>query len=240
MKSRSGPSGVVTAVVLAVGAVACTAGLFLGLHDAPVDRELLMSQKIFYFHVPIGMGALVLTLVGAGAGIVYLITRRRAADLLCEACYELVIVAATVALVTGSLWAKPAWDAWFPWNEPRVLTILVLLLIALVHAAVRSSIDEPGRRARISAVVAIFGAADAVLAYYAVRIWNSLHPVVITVEGGIQTHPAMKRAFLLSLLGVALALTALVQARWRTARLRCDVEELEDRLADIEPARGVA
>ena len=225
-------SAVVTGAALLVGTIACTAGLFLGLHDAPVERELRMSQKIFYFHAPLGIWAIVLMLVAVGAGVWYLVTRNPLADLLSEAAFEVVVVACAIVLVTGSLWARPAWNEWFPWNEPRVLTVLLLFLIGLVYLAVRSSFDEPQLKARLSAVVAAFGAVDAVVAYYAVTIWNSMHPRVIT-GGGMALHPAMKRAFLVCVVGVGLVVFGLVQARWRLARLRRAVDEVEDRAAEL-------
>src|SRR5207247_1307587 len=124
----------------------------------------------------------------------YLWRRREDADLLSETLMEVSLVTCGVVLATGSLWAKPAWGDWFPWGDPRVTLMLVLFLIGLAYQAVRSSVDEPERRARFSAVVAIMGAIVAGFAYAAIIIWTTTHPRIITL-GRIGLQADMKRAF---------------------------------------------
>ena len=210
------------------GLAACMSawGLWEAWWRAPIESELKMSQKIFYFHAPLGMWTLVLTCVAAGAAIAYLWKRREGADLLGEACMEVVLISCGIVLVTGMLWAKPAWGDWFPWGEPRVTTMLVLFLIAVAYVALRSSVDEPDRRARLSAVLAIVGAIDAVIAYAAIHLWNTTHPRVITGDG-IGLAPGMTRAFLICVVAMGLWTWMLVGARLRLARLRAGVERLE-------------
>jgi heme exporter protein C len=217
----------VRALIVALLAAAFSAwGLWEGWWRAPIESELKMSQKIFYFHAPLGMCTLALTVVAAGAAVAYLWKRREGADLLGEACMEVVLVSCGVVLVTGMLWAKPAWGDWFPWGEPRVTSMLVLFLIAMAYVALRSSIDEPDRRARLSAVLALVGAMDAVIAYMAIHLWNTTHPRVITAKG-IGLAPGMKRAFFICIVAMALWTWTLVAARLRLARLRSGVERLE-------------
>ena len=206
-------------------------GLWYGLVVAPPERELGMSQKIFYLHAPMGIWTLLLVCVAAGAGVAYLWKRRPGADLLGEASMELSVLMSTVVLITGSLWARPAWGAWFPWEEPRVATFLVLLLIGVAYMVLRSSVDEPDRRARYSAVLAIVGAADAVLAYYAIKIWNTTHPQVITSRG-VALQEDMKTAFLTCIAGTFFLFWALLQARYRLGSLRLRVERFEHELTD--------
>jgi len=222
---------VLTGLMLLGGAVTCSWGLFAALHQAPVERTLLMSQKIFYFHAPLGMVTIVLTCVAAVAAIACLVKRSSRADLLCEACMEFMTVTCAVSLATGSLWAKPAWDDWFPWGEPRVTSMLFLFLLGLIYLVIRSSVDEPERRARFSSVVALLGAIDAVLAYAAIHIWNTTHPRVITTEG-VALEPRMARAFLICIVGCGLLGAVFAQARYRLGLLRHDVAELEDELAE--------
>jgi heme exporter protein C len=210
-------------------------GLWLGLVVAPPERELGLSQKIFYLHAPIGIWTILLVVVAAAAGIAYLWRRRPAADLLGEAAMELTVVMSAVVLATGSLWARPAWGAWFPWEEPRVATFLVLLLLGVAYLVLRSSIDEPDRRARYSAVLAIVGAADAVLAYYAIRIWNTTHPRVISSEG-VALQEDMKRAFFVCIGATFFLFWALLAARYRVGRLRHRLERLEHALDDRDAA----
>ena len=112
------------------------------------------------------------------------------------------------------------------WGEPRVTGMLVVFLIALVYRILRSSVDEAGRRARFSAVFAIMGAIVAIFAYAAIHIWNTTHPRVISPRGiGLQED--MKRAFFLCIGSTFFVTLALVQTRYRLARLEHDLERLE-------------
>lgn len=206
-------------------------GLWLGLVVAPLERELGVSQKIFYLHAPIGIWTILLVVIAAGAGVVYLIGRRPGADLLGEAAMELSVLMSAVVLITGSLWARPAWGAWFPWEEPRVASFLALLLIGIAYLVLRSSVEEPDRRARYSAVLAIVGAADAVLAYYAIRIWNTTHPRVISSEG-LALQEDMAKAFLVCIGAVFFVFWALLAARYRLGAARYRLERLEHEILD--------
>ena len=228
---RIAPEEVRVTIVAALAAALSAWGAWEGWWRAPVEAELGMSQKTFYFHASLGIWTIVLACVAAGAAIHYLWRRREASDLLCESCMEVVLVSCGVVLVTGSLWAKPAWGDWFPWGEPRVTGMFVLFLIAIAHAALRSSVDEPGRRARFSSVLAIVGAVDAVIAYAAIHLWNTNHPRVITPRGvGLQHDIA--RAFLICVIALGLWTWTVVALRFRLARLRAAVEHLEHATMD--------
>lgn len=226
------PRDVRSVFLAALAALVSTWGLWEAWWRAPVEKELKLSQKIFYFHAPLGMWTILLTCVAAVAAVAYLWKRREGADLLCEACMEVVLVSCGVVLGTGMLWAKPAWGDWFPWGEPRITGMLVLFLIAMAYAALRSSVDEPDRRARFSSVLAIVGALDAILAYFAIHLWNTTHPRVITGKG-IGLAPGMTRAFLICIVAMGLWTWVLVAARLRLARLRAGVERLEHEAAEL-------
>ena len=224
------------ALVASLAAIVSAWGAWEGWWRAPIERELKMSQKIFYFHASLGIWTIVLACVAAAAAVHYLWRRREASDLLCESCMEVVLVSCGVVLVTGSLWAKPAWGDWFPWGEPRVTGMFVLFLIAVAYTALRSSVDEPGRRARFSSVLAIVGAVDAIIAYSAIHLWNTNHPRVITPRGvGLQEDIA--RAFLVCVIAMGLWTWAVTALRFRHAQLRAEVERLEhatlDRLDEV-------
>ncbi len=234
---RVGPQETRAVIVAALAALVSAIGLWDGWWNAPVERELKMSQKIFYFHAPLGICTILLTVVAAGAAIHYLRRRTEGADLLSEACMEVVLVSCGIVLVTGSLWAKPGWGEWLPWTEPRVTTMLVLFLIALGYAVLRSSVEEPERRARLSAVFAIIGAMDALLSYAAIHIWNTTHPRVITARGA-QLQEDILRAFLICIGGIALWTVAVTGLRFRLARVRSRVERLEHRLMEIQEDRA--
>ena len=226
-----GPADVMTIVILVLGSVLGAWGLHLGFDVAPIEAELKMTQKIFYLHAPLGIWTIVNTIVAAGAAIVYLWRRNEDADLLSAACMDVALLTCGVVLATGALWAKPAWGEWFPLGEPRLTGWLVLFLLALVYRVLRSSVDEQGRRARFSAVFAIMGAIVAIFAYAAIHIWQTTHPRIISPRGiGLQVD--MKHAFFVCI-GAAFFITlALVQSRYRLARLEHSLERLEHEAAE--------
>lgn len=232
-----GPSDIRTALLLASGAVTGAWGLWAGINRAPIEAELKMTQKIFYFHAPLGIWTIVASIAGAVAAIDYLVRRREKSDLLSDALMEVGTVACGVVLITGCLWARPAWGDWFPWGEPRVTGMLVVFLLGLAYRAMRSSVDDPDRRARFSAVVAILGAIVASFAYAAIHIWNTTHPRVISTSG-IALQADMKRAFFICVAAMGLLVGALVQARYRLAVLAARVEQDDHDIQDL--AEGTA
>jgi heme exporter protein C len=228
--------GVRLHLLLVLAAGFCTWGMYLGLNRAPVEKTLKMTQKIFYFHAPIGMWTLIVSVAAAAAGGLYLWKRSPRMDLACESCVALSVFGSAISIITGCLWAKPAWGDWFPWSEPRVTTMLVLFLIGLGYKVLRSSVDDPEQRARYSSVLALVGAANAVLAYAAIHIWNTTHPTVITATE-IRLPRPMLEAFLVCIVGLGLTFWLILETRyrlvvlqWRTERLE---HELEDRRTDI-------
>jgi heme exporter protein C len=221
-----GAADVTTLIVLVLGTLLGAWGLHVGLDVAPIEAELKMTQKIFYLHAPLGIWTIIATIVAALAAAHCLWRRSVRADLLSASCMEVSLVTCGVVLITGSLWAKPAWGEWFPWGEPRVTGMLVLFLIALVYRILRASVDEEGQRARFSAVFAIMGALVAIFAYSAIHIWNTTHPRVIS-PAGIGLQEDMLRAFLLCVGSTFCITFALVQSRYRLACLEHAIERLE-------------
>lgn len=234
-----GAADVMTIIVLVLGAVLGAWGLYVGILVAPIEAELKMTQKIFYLHAPLGIWTIIATLVAALAAAHCLWRRSTRSDLLSAACMEVSLVTCGVVLITGSLWAKPAWGEWFPWGEPRVTGMLVLFLIALVYRILRSSVDEEGRRARFSAVFAIMGALVAIFAYSAIHIWNTTHPRVIS-PSGIGLQEDMLRAFLLCVGSMFCLTSALIHSRYRLACLEHAIERLEHEVDEASCPRESA
>ncbi|MEM7245929.1 MAG: cytochrome c biogenesis protein [Acidobacteriota bacterium] len=232
-QGKSPMKDLLAAVPFVVGIVASAWGTQLAFHVAPIERTLKFSQKIFYWHAPIGMAAIIVTLIGAGAAVTYLINRRLGADRVAEACLEVAMLATAVSLITGCIWAKPAWGDYFPLGEPRVTGMFVLLLILACYFAVRSSVEEPLRRARISGVMAIIGAINGLVAYFAIHIWNTTHPTVFTAREA-RLEETMLRAFLWCLVGTVCLTVVLIRQRLRYARLRDDLESCEQLLMERE------
>lgn len=169
-------TGTATALLLALSVV----GIFL---VAPEDADQGIIQRIFYFHVAIALTSLIAFLVGAIYGIVYLRKRKLEYDRISSASVGLGLFFSILVLVTGSIWAKASWGTWWVWEDPRLVTFVIVLLLYGAYFLLRSS-AEGERQARYSAIFAIAAFASVPLSFYSVRVAQSfVHPVVFTQNG---------------------------------------------------------
>lgn len=160
------------------------AGLYMAFLYAPTEINMGLVYRIFYFHlgaVAAGFFAILVVLV---AGIFYLRTSSRAWDRVAEGSAELGVVFCTIALVTGSIWARPIWGVWWTW-DPRLTSFLILWLIYIAYLMLRASARDDPRVARFSAVFGIVGALDVPLVIMSARLWRSISPVLFqeTAQG---------------------------------------------------------
>jgi heme exporter protein C len=132
------------------------------------------------------------------------------------------VIFTTIALATGSIWAKPVWGAWWTW-DPRLTTTTVLWLIYVSYLILRSTIDEPDRRARFAAVVGIMGFVDVPIVFLSIRLWRTIHPVLVKSEG-FDMAPEMVHALLAALLAFTLLYAYLLLVRTSLERGRLEVE----------------
>ena len=192
-------------------ATAAGAALAFGLifFYAPLDADQGFIQKIFYLHVPMAIVALLGFLAGGVMAAMHLRTRRRAWDMRSYVAIHLSIILAVGVLVTGSIWAKASWGHWWVWDEPMLVSFLIIFLLYAVYQPLRFSIDDPERQARYASVFAISGAAFTVLNFVAVRMAATYtHPRVFSQTGG-NMPPAMFLTFLVALGAMALVFVTL-------------------------------
>lgn len=165
-------------------AVVCllSAAFLLIFLYAPTEATMGDVQRILYLHVSVAwcglMGCLAMGVCGAG----YLQRRRLEWDHWSQAAAEVGWLCITLTLVTGSLWARAAWGVWWTW-EPRLTSSLVLWLIFSGIFLVRAGVDDPHRRARLGAVLALLGVADLPLVVMATRWFRGVHPVAPEMDG---------------------------------------------------------
>jgi len=159
------------------------AALYLVFLYAPREATMGDVQRIFYFHVSsawVGFFAFFITLV---SGIAYLRTRRRRWDIVALSSVEIGLTFTAMAVITGSIWAKPTWNAWWPWQqEPRLILVTILLLIYLSYLMLRAFLEGEERKARFAAVYGIVAFASVPLTFMSIRLWQRLHPVVFERE----------------------------------------------------------
>ncbi len=160
------------------------AALYLVFRYVPTEATMGVVQRIFYFHVPVAWTAfLAMGIVFVGS-IGYLWKRDRKWDVLAHAAAEVGLVFTTLVLITGSIWAKPMWGAWWVW-EPRLTTALVLWLIYVAYLLVRGYATEESRAARFAAVVGIIGSLDVPVVALSITLWRTQHPAPLIFEGGL-------------------------------------------------------
>jgi heme exporter protein C len=198
-------------------------------------REAVMGevQRVFYFHVSTGWIGMAAFVLAALAGIVYLVRPDKKWDVLAVAAVEIGLVYSFVNIVTGSIWARPAWNTWWTW-DPRLVTATIMELTFLAYLLLRQSVEDPEKRARFGAIYSILAALTVPLTYYSIRIWRTLHPVVIgsgspTAEGGFDMTGEMVFTLLFSLLAFTVFGISLLGHRVRLGWLSDKVEQLRSK-----------
>ena len=216
-------------LLLWLTAAAMIAALYLVFLFAPTEATMGDVQRIFYFHVSsswVGFFAFFVTFV---AGIGYLRTRKRRWDIIGISSAEIGIVFTGMAVITGSIWAKPTWNAWWPWEqEPRLILVTVLLLVYFAYHMLRAFLREGEQKARFSAVYGIVAFAGVPITFLSIRWWQSLHPVVFESQGA-GLAPAMLWTFVFCLATFTALYFVLLIQRFRLSAMADQVEELKRR-----------
>jgi heme exporter protein C len=192
-------------------AATLTAGFGLAFFYAPMDADQGFMQKIFYVHVPLGIVALCGFVLGGVMAIKHLRTGERRYDLRSYVAIHLSLVLGVGVLLTGSIWAKASWGSWWVWDEPTLVSFLIVFLLYACYQPLRFSIEDPEKQARYASVFAVVAGAFVPLNFIAVRLAEAvIHPrVFATAEGGLPAD--MRVAFLVCLVGMALLYVTL----WR-------------------------
>ncbi len=182
-------------IVYAITAALILISLYLDFFIAPVPIDPGLGAgdannfKIFYFHLPIAISAYLSFFIVFIASILYLRKKEQKWDIISLAAAEVGVVFALLTLISGSIWGKSAWNAyWVSWDV-RLNTSLILFLIYISYLMVRQAVEEPEKRARLSAVFGIIGFISVPISFLSVRFYSRLHPCVVppcsTGGGGI-------------------------------------------------------
>jgi heme exporter protein C len=217
------PLSIATAVTL-VGALA------LAAFYAPEDADQGLLQKVFYVHVPMGIVALGGFIAGGIMAAQHLRTGDRRWDLRAYVAIHLSLVLAVGVLITGSIWAKGSWGAWWVWDEPMLVSFLIVFLLYATYQPLRFSIEDPERQARYASVFAVVAGAFVPLNFAAVRMAESyIHPRTLgTTTGGMPGD--MMLTFLVALVGMTLLFVTLWKYEMASKHTRAQVRALRRRL----------
>ncbi|HKZ43449.1 MAG TPA: cytochrome c biogenesis protein [Anaerolineales bacterium] len=204
---------------------------YLALSYAPMEATMGNVQRVFYFHVANAWVGMLGFLAAGVAGIAYLKTAKPKWDIVEVAAVEISLVFFFIAIVLGSIWARPVWNTWWTW-EPRLTTAAITEMIYLAYFMLRGGIEDPNRRARFSAVYTLVGAVSVPITFMAIRFFRTIHPVVIGSEsaqaqGGFNMSPDMKVAFFFALFTFTVIFADLFWHRIRLGNLQNKVEELK-------------
>jgi heme exporter protein C len=185
---------------------------------APVELQMGIVQKIFYFHVPSAWAMYVgfsLSVIGSG---VYLAKRSDAWEAVAVAGAEVGGMFCLIVLVTGPLWAYKAWGTGWTW-DPRLTTTLLTGMIYVAYLLLRNLGATGEVERRFAAGLALLGGALMPIIHYSVQLWRGQHPTVITQKGG-GLHPDMRPALWISGLAFLALSSLLIWARARAERDR--------------------
>jgi|SRR5215216_395610 heme exporter protein C len=223
------------------GAVAIA--LWLVFFYAPIDTDQGFVQKIFYLHVPMAIVALCGFIAASVMAIGHLRSRDPAWDVRAYVAIHLSIIFGVGVLVTGSIWARASWGHWWVWEEPTLVSFLIVFLLYCTYPPLRFSIEDTERQARYASVFAIAAGAFVPLNFLAVRLAEAYtHPRVLSATGG-QMPGSMRLTFLVSLLAMALLFATLFKlelAAKNVARQLRRLRRSAERAAGREPAPAPA
>ncbi|MEA4909543.1 MAG: cytochrome c biogenesis protein CcsA [Anaerolineaceae bacterium] len=203
---------------------------------APLEAVMGAVQKVFYFHVAAGWVGMLGFGMALLAGVVYLVTKNRHWDVIEVAGVEIGIVFMLINIITGSIWARPIWNTWWTW-DPRLTTATIMELVYAAYLMLRNGVEDPDRRARFGAVYAIIGFLSVPLTFFSIRIFRTIHPVVIgggdpNATGAFDMTPKMGLTFGVSLVAFSLLFVSLIWHRVRLGQLANRVEEMKMQVAE--------
>jgi heme exporter protein C len=219
--------------------VAIAAAFSLVFFYAPLDADQGFIQKIFYLHVPLAITALVGFVIGGIFAIAHLRSGNRKWDAYSYVSIHMSVIFGVAVLVTGSIWAKASWGHWWVWDEPTLVSFLIVFLMYATYYPFRYAIEDPERQARYASVFAIVAGAFVPLNFTAVRMAQSLvHPrVFATANGGLPG--SMLFTFLVCLAAMVLLWVTLVKLELTAKSSSGQLKRLR-RALDAPPTGGAS
>jgi heme exporter protein C len=215
--------------------IALAVALGMVFFYAPVERTMGNVQRIFYFHVGSAWVGSLAFLVAMICGILFLRRPQKKWDTMAMASVEIGLVFISLAIVSGSVWGKPAWNTWWLWS-PRLTIVTIMWLAYAAYFMLRGAIDDEERRARFAAVYVIVSFVTVILTFASIRILRDIHPVVFGgamesaqgAEQGLQEFSGLESLKMVLTLNVTVIAYTLIFAAWLVNRIR--LQRLMDRV----------
>src|SRR5690348_11971089 len=199
---------------------------YAALFVAPDESTMHAIQRIFYFHASSVWAAMEGSAIVFAANVLFLLKRDLKWDCLGVASAEVSVAFWTVVLITGPIWAHPVWGVWWTWDA-RLTLSLVIWLLYVAYLILRTLVNDPERRAVVSAIFGVFVFLGVPLDYLSIRIWRTQHPQPV-VFGGANSglDPTMAKVFFFCSGVMTVLMIVLIRQRYRLERLRHEVETL--------------
>ncbi len=209
-----------------VSLFALAIALFMIFFYAPVERTMGNVQRIFYFHVGAAWVGSLAFLVALISGVLFLRRPEKKWDTMALASVEIGLVFLSIAIVSGSVWGKPAWNTWWLWS-PRLTMVTIMWLAYAAYFMLRGAIDDEERRGRFAAVYVIISFVTVILTFASIRILRDIHPVVFGgtaesaqgAEQGLQEFSGLDSTKMIITLNVAVVAYTLIYAAWLANRI---------------------
>ncbi|MCH8309349.1 MAG: cytochrome c biogenesis protein CcsA [Chloroflexi bacterium] len=213
--------------LLILSAALMVVTLYMVFMWVPTEQNLGVSQRIFYFHVPLGWIGMLSIMVVAVASFLHLITGKQKWDSLAYATAELGVIFASLILVTGSIWAKPVWGVWWTWDA-KLTTTLILWFIYVGYLMIRAYGPSGSQGKRYASVIALIGAIDAPIIYKATDWWRTTHP-----ERNVPSDldDRMLLTLLVGMVTFTVLYIYLLIERYNLRKSESDLDELHQRTA---------
>lgn len=216
-------------IIFWLAAAAIAAALCAVYFYVPTERTEGVVQRIMYIHIPSAWISFFAFFVVFACSILYLWKKDREWDIYAHASAEIGVLFCSLVLITGPIWAKPIWGAWWVWDA-RLTSTLVLWLIYVAYLMLRAQTEEGSMRAKYAAVVGIVGFLDIPLIHFSVLWWETFHPKpkMITSEGlGTGMELSMVITLMISLAAFTLIYFMLMGQRVRIEKMKDEIDSLK-------------
>ena len=199
----------------------------LVLFYAPVEQNMGMVQKVFYFHVAAAWLGMLGFLVAAVCAVLYLTRGSLTLDAVAASSVEIGLLFTAIANFTGMIWARPIWNTWWTW-DPRLTTMTIMAFTYIAYFLLRRGIDDPSKKARFGSIYLIIGFATVPLTFFSARLLRTIHPTIFGGAGSsdMAMTPAMLQTMFFSIFAFSVLFALLLIVR---TRLRLNQQWLDDR-----------
>ncbi len=222
-----------------VSFIALAIALVMVFFYAPVERTMGNVQRIFYFHVGAAWVGSLAFLVAMVCGVLFLRRPEKKWDTMALASVEIGLVFISMAIVSGSIWGKPAWNTWWLWS-PRLTMVTIMWLAYAAYFMLRGAIEDEERRGRFAAVYVIVSFVTVILTFASIRILRDIHPVVFGgtaesaqgAEQGLQEFSGLDSMKMVITLNVTVIAYTLIFAAWLANRIQ--LQRLMDQVQMIK------